>query len=127
MTDIVGRLGDDAKLERNHESPALIMREAAAEIERLTEALQDCQSRAFQERHELNAEIGRLRAVKTPASAELLNIAKAALEHAEAEVGRLRAALESISDLTAFYEAWADIARNVLTAASCLPHQEREP
>jgi hypothetical protein len=36
------------------------------EIERLTEVLQDCQSRAFQQRHELNAEIEHLRAALMP-------------------------------------------------------------
>jgi hypothetical protein len=40
---------------------------------------------------ELAAEIERLQALKTPASAKLLNITKAALDSAEAEIERLQA------------------------------------
>jgi len=54
-----------AQLEERQSSCEVYAADAAAkgaEIERLTEVLQDCQSRAFQQRHELTADIGRLRA-----------------------------------------------------------------
>jgi hypothetical protein len=46
------------------------------------------------------------------AEAELIALPR--LHEAADEIERLRAALQSISDLTAFYEPWADIARRAL-------------
>jgi hypothetical protein len=45
-------------------------------------------------RNEAAEEIERLRALKTPASRQLLNVTKAALDHAETEVERLQAMLK---------------------------------
>jgi hypothetical protein len=49
------------------------------------------------EKGELAAEIDRLRALKTPASTQLLNIIKGCLVSAEAENERLEAALRQIA------------------------------
>ena len=47
---------------------------------------------------DMGRERDRLRSIKTPASAKLLNITKAALDHAEAECDQLRAALAEIAN-----------------------------
>ena len=47
---------------------------------------------------DMGRERDRLRALKTPASAKLLNITKAALEHTETECDQLRAALAEIAN-----------------------------
>ena len=77
MSDIVARL-------RAHGSKTEM--EAADEIERLRQIY-------FDRVKEQADEVKRLQALKTPASAQLLNITKAALDDAEAEIERLRGAI----------------------------------
>jgi hypothetical protein len=55
----------------------------------------------------LEAEIERLLALKTPASAQLLNITKAALDDAEAEIERLRADIKDLKERQMAPIPWA--------------------
>jgi hypothetical protein len=61
---------------------------------------------------EKDAEIARLKEIKTPASAALVNITKAMLDEADAEIERLRAALERVLSDIAEYERINNLAPN---------------
>lgn len=121
MTDIVDRLRKAAKEPCDGCCYGETMEQAADEIERLraqsasrrggtmTDIVERLKPLAREIRNgyaipytrcgmvdEAAAEIERLRALKTPASARLLNITKAALDSAEAEVERLRAEVKRL-------------------------------
>ena len=55
---------------------------------------------------EKDAEIARLKEIKTPASAALVNITKAMLDEANAKIARLQAALEEIEALKDSGKDW---------------------
>ena len=81
----------------------------------------------------LEAEIERLRALKTPASQQLLNITKGMLDHAEAEIERLKdelsgtikvreQAFERITNLTADLAAERDLVQRLADALNCFDY-----
>jgi hypothetical protein len=67
---------------------------------------------------QLNAEIERLRGLKTPASRQLVDISKALLDDANGEIERLRRALQQIDDAVSIR---SDVLREMARAALRTP------
>lgn len=69
-------------------------------------------------------EIERLTALKTPASRQLLNITKAALENAEAEIERLQGALGFAASVIKSGEPWTETCEREIGGALGLPRHD---
>jgi hypothetical protein len=91
MSDIVERLyGWTSPMKAHHGATYALAAEAAAEIERLTDELQDTQSRTITMRGELHAEIKRLQALLEAKTTPGYEFLAGELEKRDAEIERLR-------------------------------------